>query len=64
MYPDPDGGYLLDQHDLFDGIVDEPDMFNMDSWILVPEFPDRMGREHDPYAGQENVSWIMKEKEK
>ena len=65
MYPDPDGdGYLFDQHGLFDGIVDEPEIFNMDSWILVPDFPDRMGRDHDPYAGQENVSWIMKEKEK
>ena len=68
MYPDPDGDeYLFDQHGLFDGIVDEPDMFNMDSstWFnMVPEFPDRMGRDHDPYAGQENVSWIMKEKEK
>ena len=62
MYPDPDGDeYLFDQHGLFDGIVDEPEMFNM---FLVPDFPDRMGRDHDPYAGQENVSWIMKEKEK
>ena len=63
MYPDPD-------IHLFDEILDT-DMFTLDSdlslnmdLLLIPGFPDRMGLDPVPYTGQENVSWIVKEKEK
>ena len=55
MYPDPDIHQCL----LFDGILEDLSLS-----ILVPGFPDRMGLDPVPYGGQENVSWIMKEKER